>query len=148
MTNATFRQRLILQMLARRQRAQTSAAKGFTLIELLVVIVILGVLGAVGYQQYLAQIGRANANTAQNTATAVAKNCAALATTGDQSSFSTADFLGGGSTATGTCNAIGTQSTFTVTVGTGNNQRQSTATVQASGAVTPGTAGAAPAPTP
>lgn len=147
MTSTPFRQRLVLQVLARHQRIKTAGGQGFTLIELLVVIVILGVLGSVGYQQYLAQIARANGNIAQNTATAVAKNCAALATTGDQTNFSTADFLGAGATVTGGCNAIGTVSTFTATVGTGNNQRQSAATVQTTGAVTPGTAPAAPGTT-
>lgn len=134
--------KLLLHILNRRSRAQAALSKGFTLIELLVVIVILGVLGAVGYQAYLAQIARANAGVAANTATAMAKNCAALATTGDETDFDTDDFIGDDVTTAGVCTAIGTVSTFSVVVGTGNNVRTATATVRATGAVTP-----APVPT-
>lgn len=79
--------KLLFKLLQHQAKAKASNAQGFTLIELLVVVVILGVLGAVGYQATINQIGRANANTASNTATAVAKNCAGLQITGDTTAF-------------------------------------------------------------
>jgi prepilin-type N-terminal cleavage/methylation domain-containing protein len=141
-----FRHRLALQVLSNRNRLTTAGTQGFTLIELLVVIVILGVLGSVGYQAYVSQIARAYANTAANTATALAKNCAALGVVGDQSQFAT---LAGSSVdpaqvtlTASTCNAPGTASTITVTVGRTGTTRAATATVTAQGQVTP-----APVPT-
>lgn len=139
MSSTPFRQRLVLQLLAKQKRAKTAAAKGFTLIELLVVIVILGVLGAVGYSAYVNQIGRANAATAQNTATALAKGCAAALTTGDEADFDTSvTNVVQTDQATVTADACALDSTFVVTVGEGDFERESTATVNADGSVTPG----------
>ena len=143
MSSAPFRQRLALQVLTRRNRLKTAAAQGFTLIELLVVIVILGVLGAVGYSAYINQIGRANASTAQNTATALAKNCAALLATETQADADTAfqnnvssSIDPGQVTVAATTCQLGT--TVDVTVGA-SQPAQSVATITAAGIVTPAT---------
>lgn len=137
------RKQLMLQLLNKRHRAQHPISRGFTLIELLVVIVILGVLGAVGYSAYVNQIGRANAAQAQNTATALAKACAAAIVTGDQGTFDTAEVVQtdqaqvtGSGSGVGNC-ALDTA--FTVTVDpAGAFERESTATVNPNGSVTPG----------
>jgi len=140
MSSSPFRQRLALQLLAKRNRIKTASTQGFTLIELLVVIVILGVLGAVGYQAYVNQVARAYAAQAANTATALAKNCAALGVTGESGQFNT---LAGKSfdpnqvTLTATCNAAGKASTFTVKVGNTDTNREATASVTSDGQVTP-----------
>lgn len=141
MSPTPFRQRLVLQMLAKQQRAKAAAAKGFTLIELLVVIVILGVLGAVGYASYVNQIGRANAATAQNTATALAKGCAAAIATGDADEIAAFDDSVTnvvGSQATLTADACALGATFQVDIGEDDFARTSTGTVNDDGSVTPG----------
>lgn len=141
MPSAPFRQRLALQVLTRRNSRRTADPQGFTLIELLVVIVILGVLGAVGYQAYSTQVVRAYASTAANTATALAKNCAALGVVGDQAQFATqaASSIDTNlvTLTASTCNALGTASTMTVTVGRTGTTRAASATVTAAGQVTP-----------
>ncbi len=140
MSSTPFRQRLALQILAKQNQLKRAGAKGFTLIELLVVIVILGVLGAVGYQAYLNQTLRAYASQAANTATAMAKNCAALQITGDEGDWATltADsFDAAQVTQTGTCNATGTPSAITVEVGNASTSRTAVASVTAEGVVTP-----------
>jgi prepilin-type N-terminal cleavage/methylation domain-containing protein len=129
------RQRLLLQLLNTRNRPQAATSKGFTLIELLVVIVILGVLGAVGYTAYVNQIGRANAAQAQNTATALAKACAAALVTGDAAGFNASVANQVTVRPPGSC-ALG--ATFTVDIGENDFARSSTATVNADGSVTPG----------
>ena len=146
MSPTPFRQRLALQVLSKRNLLRATGTQGFTLIELLVVIVILGVLGAVGYQAYVNQIARAFGNTAANTATALAKNCAALGVTGDSGDF---DTLTGASVDTNqvsltasTCNPAGETSLFTVQVGNDEITRTTSASVTAEGQVTP-----APVPT-
>lgn len=142
MTSTTFKQRLALQLLSKQRRLRAAGAQGFTLIELLVVIVILGVLGGVGYGAYVNQIGRANANTAATTATALAKNCAALLATGDTGAFEPGV---DGTTVKANKNAGDCAAgAFTVTAGAnGGFPRTATATVLPSGAVQPATA---PAP--
>lgn len=140
MSATPFRQRLVLQLLANQKRAKSAAVKGFTLIELLVVIVILGVLGAVGYQAYLTQVARAYAAQAQNTATALAKNCAALSVTGDEADWQslTEDSVDSNQvTIAGACNGQDEVSTITVTVGNATTTREAEATVTAEGQVTP-----------
>jgi prepilin-type N-terminal cleavage/methylation domain-containing protein len=141
MASTTFKQRLALQLLSKQRRLRASGAQGFTLIELLVVIVILGVLGAVGYGAYVNQIARANGNTAAVAATAMAKNCAALAATGDQSAFEPG--VDGKNVVTNkAAGAAGCASgAFTVTAGVQNTntQRTATATLNAVGAVIPAT---------
>lgn len=138
MTSTPFRQRLALQVLAKQNQLKKAGAKGFTLIELLVVIVILGVLGAVGYQAYLNQVVRAYAAQAANSATAIAKNCAALQVTGEQTAHATltaASVDANTVTIGGTCGAAA--STFTVKVGNATTNRTATASVTADGVVTP-----------
>jgi len=144
MSSTPFRQRLILEVLTKKNQAKSAAAKGFTLIELLVVIVILGVLGAVGYQAYINQISRAYAAQAQNTSTALAKNCAALRVTGesgDWASLTDESVDETQVTITGTCPAT-EATTVEVEVGNADLSRTATATVTAEGQVTP-----APLPT-
>jgi prepilin-type N-terminal cleavage/methylation domain-containing protein len=118
----------------------TAGAQGFTLIELLVVIVILGVLGGVGYGAYVNQIGRANANAAATAATAMAKNCAALQATGDQSAFNPG-VNGTSVTANKTAAAADcVAGPFAVTAGVGGGfPRVATATLLTTGAVIPAT---------
>lgn len=130
--------KLLFQLLQRQARGNASNAQGFTLIELLVVVVILGVLGAVGYQATINQIGRANANTASNTATAVAKNCAGLQITGDSAGFSTTvdQFIGDNVTLTPTTCTPDAENTYTVSVGDAFCKFAS-ATVQTDGEVSP-----------
>lgn len=129
--------KLLLHILQRRSGLQASSSQGFTLIELLVVVVILGVLGAVGYQATINQIGRANANTASNTATAVAKNCAGLLITGDEAGFATTidEFTGDNVTITAAC-VDGQANTMEVSVGDAFC-KFAEATVTTDGAVTP-----------
>lgn len=142
------RKQLLLQLLNKRNRAQNPISKGFTLIELLVVIVILGVLGGVGYQAYVNQLGRANQAVAQNTATAIAKNCAALLVTGDEATFDADQSLSGDvSTTNGTTCDLGAD--WTVTAGTGTNLRTSSSSVtDPEGIAVPGDIGGTPAPAP
>lgn len=138
--STTYKQRLILQLLSKQRRLSSGEAQGFTLIELLVVIVILGVLGGVGYGAYVNQIGRSNANTAAVAATAMAKNCAALIATNDAAAFDPGvdGTVVKANKAAGAAGCAAGQ--FTVTAGAnGSFPRTATATLQASGAVTPAT---------
>ena len=138
MTNlhASSRKQLLLQLLNKRTRLQSATSKGFTLIELLVVIVILGVLGAVGYGAYINQIQTANDNTAVTTATALAKNCAALLVTGDEGDFVTGVDPEQISVTPTDC-ALGNDYSVTVDDG-GNFEATATAQVTDNGAVIPG----------
>ena len=138
MSSTPFRQRLALQVLAKRNRINDAGAKGFTLIELLVVIVILGVLGGVGYGAYLAQIAKANEGAATTAATAAAKSCAALRATGDEDNW-VPGVDGTRVTLTGTCPPDNSAQTFTATAGTTPNLQTCTADLDGNGAVTPGT---------
>jgi prepilin-type N-terminal cleavage/methylation domain-containing protein len=140
MSSTPFRQRLALQVLAKRNRIKAAGAQGFTLIELLVVIVILGVLGGIGYGAYINQIERANRNTAAVAATAAAKTCAALLATGDPA----ADFEPGvdGTRVQISPETCATGTVYTVTAGAdGNNPITANATINANGAVIPGATG-------
>jgi prepilin-type N-terminal cleavage/methylation domain-containing protein len=140
MSASLYQKRLLLQMLSKRRRLNGAEAQGFTLVELLVVIVILGVLGGVGYGAYVNQIGRANANTAATTATAMAKNCAALLITNNAADFEPG-VDGTNVTSNKSAGAAGCASgPFTVTAGAGGNfARSATATLLATGAVQPAT---------
>lgn len=141
MSSSSFRHRLALEVLAKKNQLKQAGAQGFTLIELLVVIVILGVLGAVGYQAYLNQVVRAYASQAQNTSTAIAKNCAALQVTGEEGQHPTLSAASFDATAVsltgGPCPPTGGATTFTVKVGTATVTRSATASVSAQGVVTP-----------
>lgn len=130
--------RLLLHLLTRKSSLSSGINSGFTLIELLVVIVILGVLAAVGYQATISQIARANANTANNTATAVAKNCAGLLVTGDQSSFSSTvqNFYNSATVTLSNSSTCATGSVYTVSVGR-TFCRWAQATVNDNGSVRP-----------
>jgi len=131
MTSKTYRHRLALAMLTRKQ----ASAEGFTLIELLVVVVILGVLGALGYQAYLDQIARANLGTAQIAAVAAAKNCSALRITSEESSFVTGVVNTNQVTVSPSeCDAG--EITFEASAGEGGNLRTAEATLRSDGAVT------------
>lgn len=142
MSSTPFRQRLALQVLAKFNQSKATGNQGFTLIELLVVIVILGVLGAAGYGAYVNQIGRANAATAQNTATALAKNCAALLVTETAAAADTAWQLNRTDSVDSTQVTVAATTCTnptTVSVSAGRTQtKTSIASVTSDGAVTPG----------
>jgi prepilin-type N-terminal cleavage/methylation domain-containing protein len=132
--------RFLLYYLTRKSALQgAEASTGFTLIELLVVVVILGVLAAVGYQATISQIARANANTANNTATAIAKNCAGLLVTGDQGQFTGTiqNFYNPSTvTLTGNSTTCATGNQYTVQVGR-TFCRWASASVNSNGSVSP-----------
>jgi prepilin-type N-terminal cleavage/methylation domain-containing protein len=134
MAPISSRQRLMLHLLTKPSSLAGKASQGFTLIELLVVIVILGVLGAVGYGAYVSQIQRANVNTARVAAVGVAKNCAALLATGDQTQFVLGVNTAQISLTPSTC---ALSSSYRATAGTGTNQGTGGADLDANGAVVP-----------
>ena len=104
--------------------------KGFTLVELLVVVIILGTLSGIALPAFLNQQKKAAANAANAEVIQAARSCAALQVTEEQGSHDSGN-------ATGTCNAAGTASTFTVAA-VQNKHTQATAVVDASGGVAQG----------
>ena len=121
----TLNPRIRLALLKTRQ-AKKKKNQGFTLIELLITVVILGILSSIALPAFLNQQNRAAASALDAAAMAEARSCAALQVTAE-----TADFSG----TLGTCNAAGTESTFTASDANGR-ATDAVATVSDDGGIT------------